>query len=159
MQINRNCFEFLKWVIRFQGCIHHWLHQRFCLYSLETIFVTKQYLPKVELHPLPGNIRLLNLISGSNGNQWCFELQPSRYFSHLGYRLWCPTAFMLFKHPSRYPIISLHMASQNRWHNPTHRHRLEKSECIELYYPLDRLVTPVRLLLCDYFVCSLTHLL
>lgn len=92
-----NCFKILKWVIKLQSCIHHWSHQWFCLYSLETIFVTKQYLPKVELHPLPGNIRLLNLVSGSNEDQWCFELQPSRYASHLGYRLWCPTKIPLFK--------------------------------------------------------------
>lgn len=72
-------FKFPKWVIRFQDCFHHRSHKRFCLYSLETIFVTKQYLPKVQ--PLPGNIILLNHISGKDENQWCFELQLSWYFS------------------------------------------------------------------------------
>lgn len=64
---------------RAQHCYHHRSRKRVCLYSLETIFVTKQYLAKVQ--PLPGNIILLNRIPGREENQQCFELQLSWYFS------------------------------------------------------------------------------
>lgn len=67
---------------RAQDCFHHRSRRRVCLYSLETIFVTKQYLAKVQ--PLPGNIILLNRISGREENQWCYELQLSWYFSLSG---------------------------------------------------------------------------
>ena len=82
------------------------------------------------LHPLPGNIRLLNLILGSDENQWCFELQPSRYSSHHSYRLqscgWV----------TRYSFISL-----NHWHLSTQRYKLDKSEFMAQSYPPDRLVS------------------
>lgn len=64
---------------RAQDCYHHRSRRRVCLYSLETIFVTMQYLAKVQ--PLPGNIILLNRIPGREENQQCFELQLSWYFS------------------------------------------------------------------------------